>query len=264
VVNSLDARGLYTPAGFSAADVTSEGGPTVSTAKSTYARLEQMGLNSVLAEISHGTGGAFIENNNDFIAGFRRLTGAPEFIYVLGFTPPILKSDGKYHNLTITLVKKSDLAIQARKGYFAPKRETDMAQQAAQDIEDAVFSREVMRDIPIELHTQFFKSTDTDAKLAVVARVDFRKLRYRKDAGRNNDVLTVTSALFDPDGNFVSATEKVVTLRLKDATLEQKSVSGINVKASFDVKVGSYVVRVVVRDAEGQMMAAETGAVEIP
>jgi hypothetical protein len=50
---------------------------------------------------------------------------------------------------------------------------------------------------------------------------------------------------------------------LKSETLERKLDSGIRVKSSFDVKVGSYVVRVVVRDSEGQMMAADNTAVEI-
>jgi hypothetical protein len=36
------------------------------------------------------------------------------------------------------------------------------------------------------------------------------------------------------------------------------------VRTSFDVKPGSYMIRLVVRDAEGQLMAAENGAVEIP
>ena len=41
------------------------------------------------------------------------------------------------------------------------------------------------------------------------------------------------------------------------------SASGITLKTSFDVKPGSYLVRLVVRDAEGQMMSAENGTVEI-
>jgi len=40
--------------------------------------------------------------------------------------------------------------------------------------------------------------------------------------------------------------------------------SGVTLKASFDVKPGSYLVRLVVRDAEAQLMSAENGAVEIP
>jgi hypothetical protein len=53
-------------------------------------------------------------------------------------------------------------------------------------------------------------------------------------------------------------------MRLKDATLESKLSGGITVKENFDVKIGSYVIRLVVRDAEGQMMSAQNGSIEIP
>jgi len=36
------------------------------------------------------------------------------------------------------------------------------------------------------------------------------------------------------------------------------------VKSSFDVKPGSYVIRMVIRDSEGQLMAAANGTVDIP
>jgi hypothetical protein len=52
-------------------------------------------------------------------------------------------------------------------------------------------------------------------------------------------------------------------MRLKDETLEHRLESGMTVKTSFDVKPGSYLVRLVVRDAEGQL-SAENGAIEIP
>jgi hypothetical protein len=73
----------------------------------------------------------------------------------------------------------------------------------------------------------------------------------------------VVSALFDLNVNYIGGQQRTLTLALKDETLEQKLDSGIRVKASFDVKVGSYVVRVVVRDSEGQMMASENTAVDI-
>jgi hypothetical protein len=53
-------------------------------------------------------------------------------------------------------------------------------------------------------------------------------------------------------------------MRLRDETLENRLGSGLTVRTSFDVKPGSYMIRLVVRDAEGQLMAAENGAVEIP
>jgi len=47
-------------------------------------------------------------------------------------------------------------------------------------------------------------------------------------------------------------------------TLARLDRSGITVKSSFDVKPGTYLVRLVVRDKEGELMAARNGAVVIP
>jgi VWFA-related protein len=264
LINTLDARGLWTNPAFDASRQTHMGGGQVLGMMSTYLQAEASAQEDVLSELADGTGGTWFHNNNDLNEGFRRLAASPEFIYVLGFTPENLKSNGKFHSLKVTLKDPKGMALQARKGYYAPKHETDLAEQAKQDIQDAVFSREVMKDIPVALHTQFFKSGDFDAKLSVMAHVDIKSLHYRKDAGRNNNNLTVVAVLFDPNGNFVAGMDKRIELRLKDETLEKRLGSGITVKSTFDVKRGSYVVRLVVRDSEGQMMAAENGAVEIP
>jgi len=76
--------------------------------------------------------------------------------------------------------------------------------------------------------------------------------------------LTVLSGLFDRDGNYITAIEKTVEMRLRDQTLEKLLMSGITVRTNFDVTPGNYVVRLVVRDTEGQTLAARNGAVQIP
>jgi VWFA-related protein len=265
IIGALDARGLWTDPGFSAADATPGGGPNVLMAKGRISHFEAQAQEEVLAEFAASTGGTFIHNTNDLAAGFKRLASAPEFVYVLGFTPTNLKSDGKLHNLKIVLVSKDSkgLTLQARRAYYAPQREAGAVEQARQDIEDAVFSREVMKDFPVEMHTQFFKPSETEAKLSVLARVDVKRLKYRLDAGRYKNSLKVVTALFDPSGNYISASEKLIDFRLLEGTLEKRLNNGLTVKTSFDVKVGSYVIRLVVRDSEGRMMAAENGAVEI-
>ena len=53
-------------------------------------------------------------------------------------------------------------------------------------------------------------------------------------------------------------------MRLLDPTLNRLNHSGFTVKSSFDIKPGTYLVRLVVRDAEGSQMAARNGAVVIP
>lgn len=261
VINTLDIRGLYTEV----PDVSIERlpSPTISGVVQQYDINEHQRDSDILADFADATGGTFFHNNNDLRAGFQRLASPPEYSYVLAFAPQNLKLDGKFHKLKIVLKAPAKGTIQARKGYYAPQGPADATEQAKQDIEDAVFSREEVRDIPLEVHTQFFKPVQDDAKLSVVARVDVRHIHFRRDNGRNNNDLTVVSAIFDSNGNFISGTQKVLQLHLKDETLEGRLGSGLVLKSNFDVKPGNYVVRLVVRGEDGQL-AAQNSAVQIP
>ena len=263
MISALDARGLYVdiPGG----DASRPSGSTVSLqVKSQYDRESAMAEGEVLAELAEGTGGTWVHNSNDLDGGFKRVVQAPEYSYVLGFSPQNLKNDGSYHALKVKLPKGTDLMLQARRGYYAPRRAPNAEEQAKQEISEAIFSRDEMQDIPLEVHTQFFKSSDTTAKLAVVARVDASHLRFLKQEGRNHDTLTVVSAVFDRNGNYIAGTKKTIEMRLRDQTLESVLHNGILIKTSFDVTPGDFVVRVVLRDSGGETMAARNGAVQIP
>jgi VWFA-related protein len=262
-INSLDARGLYAlvPGG----DASQSGGSIASlTLRTQYQRDSANAEGDVLGELADGTGGTWIHNTNDLAEGFKRIAVAPDYYYILGFSPQNLKFDGSYHNLKVALKNPAGLTLQARRGYFAPKHEADAAQEAKREIEETLFSRDEWHDIPVELHTQFFKSSDVAAKLSILARIDVRQLRFRKADGRNLDVLTVVAGVFDRNGNYINAVEKTVDMHLRDESLASKLSSGITVRTGFDVTPGSYFVRIVVRDAEGQKMAALNGAIEIP
>jgi hypothetical protein len=196
--------------------------------------------------------------------GFRRVADVPDSWYVLGFTPVNLRLDGRFHTLKVKLKLKDKVDLQARRGYYAPKHAPDAAEQAKREIDDEVLSVEELHDLPVALHTQFFKATDDTAKLTVLARVDVKHLHYKQAEGRNQNDLTVVTAVFDRNGNFLQSNQKVVQMRWKSETLESKLASGITLRTSFDVKPGRYMVRVVARDTEQQLMSAENGAVEIP
>ena len=80
-----------------------------------------------------------------------------------------------------------------------------------------------------------------------------------RDRGRWR--LTSTSDLAAQRGPQV---ERGVELRLKNENLEQWIANAIRVPSTLNVKPGIYLVRVVVRDSEGQLMAARNGSVDIP
>ena len=217
-----------------------------------------------LVSLSDGTGGAFFHNSNDLDTGFKRAAEAPGYRYILGFTPQSLDRDGSFHALKVTLRNLKGASVQARRGYFAPNGAVNAAEAAKREIEDALFSRDQIRGIPVEVSTRFFKPSYDSARLSVVARINVKELPYRKEGERHRNDLTVVAAVFDRDGNYVAGKQQVVEMRLRDQTLASEQGPPVAVKSDFQIAPGTYVVRVVVRDEEGQKVAAENSVVEIP
>ena len=266
-VNAIDMRGLFTTIPGGTADhpppPNLQSGRLIA-ALATFEMEEAKQADDVLAELADGTGGTFFHNDNGLKEGLARLAARPEFVYLLEYSPLNLKFDGSYHALKVTVKNLEPVTLQARRGYWAPNRAVDEAEQAREDLREAMFSRDELQDIPLELKTQFFKPSAQTAELTVIARLDLKSVRFRKADDRNNNTLTVAAGLFDSNGNLVTGSQRVVELRLRDQTLEAMRNAGINVRENLRAAPGRYVVRVVVRDAEGKAMSARNGGVEIP
>jgi VWFA-related protein len=262
-INTLDATGVYTtiPGGNASSRTVSTSNQT---AMSSYESSSRLAQQDILEELAAGTGGSFFHNDNGMKEGLDQVTKQPDFVYVLGFSPGDLKYDGNLHSLKVSLQNSAGLTLQSRRAYYAPKRPKDPEEAAKEDIREAVFSRDEIQDIPVDLKLQFFKSTPVNARIAVISRVDVKNLRFHKDADRSKNTLTLVASLFDRNGNFVSGIQRTVDMNLRAQTLATLDTSGLTVRTDFDVTPGNYMIRVVVRDAEGQQMAARNGAVQVP
>ena len=268
IINSLDARGLYTPPGQDISRADFEAPPIVEAAiggqRQMYRTDAAIFSSEVLADLASGTGGQFFQNNNDLESGFRRLGTPAAVAYILGFVPGDEKYDGRFHTIEVKVAPASRYVVQARRGYFAPDQAQDAETRAKEDIEDAIFSQEPLDQIPVDVHTQFFRVDQNSARISVLAHVDTKYVPFRKADGRNLDNLTFVAALFDNNGKYLTAKEKVLQMRLFDATRARLSHSGILTKTNFDVQPGTYLVRMVVRDSEGALISAQSRTVEIP
>ncbi|MGA7856044.1 MAG: VWA domain-containing protein [Candidatus Acidiferrales bacterium] len=265
-INTLDARGLYTvdPIGDVTQPVPVRANPATAAMSLQYRLDEQRVQSEVLADLAYSTGGFYFRNNNYLDAGFRTTAAEPEVSYLLAIVPDNLKNDGNFHTLSVKVLTKDKYTVQARRGFFAPKRGQTPEEVAKQDIEDALFSQEEQEGFPIQLHLQYYKVDKMNAKLSVLAHVDLTKVHFEKAEGRNWDDLTIVAGLFDRNGNFISGEQKTLEMRLKDATLERLDQTGVTLKTNFDVKPGGYMVRLVVRDSKAAQLSARNGVVEIP
>ena len=261
LIGSVDARGVWTIPAFQACQA---GAPaTTIQDEVAFRQIEQEANTDELIALAEGTGGT-LNRNNDFAGGVQKAAAAPEYLYVLGFVPQNLKPDGSFHALKVTINTGEKASLQARRGYWAPKHPDNAVEASKQEIESAVFSHDEIHDLPVEMHTQVTESGG-QAKLNVLTSVDLKLIHLRKADDRNRNDLTMVAAVFDANGNFIAGTEKILQLRLRDQTvqaLEQRPPFTID--TNFDVKPGAYLVRLVVRDEEGQQLTAENAGVQIP
>ena len=264
VIDTLDARGLYTP--DVQGDIANPPADSSRTAgfKASFRVQAQSAQSEILGDLALGTGGTFYHNRNDLDVVMREAVAAPAVSYLLGFSPQNLKLNGSFHTLKVSLAGKQKFTVQARRGYYAPRTLKNPEETAKEEIQEAVFSQEEIRDLPLDIQTQFFRKDQAQVRLSVLAHLDLKSVKFRKVDGRNHDDVTLATVIFDENGNYIAGGEKILEMKLLDSTLERLDRSGITVKSSFDVKPGSYLVRLVVRDKEGESMAARNGAVVIP
>lgn len=266
-ISALDARGLYAflPLGDASKNgVIPMNQPALMGSLTQIRNTGDSIESDPLSSLADSTGGVFFHNSNDYDAAFRKTGALPDVYYVLAFTPQDLKYDGKFHAIKVELANGVPFSIQARKGYFAPRKAVDASMLAQDEIRDAVYSQQETNTIPVGIHTQFFKAANSEATLFVFTHVDVRTLRFRKEAGRNLDNLTVVTVLFDDSGSLVTGQQKVLELDLRDTTLERLKQSGMTIKTGLDVKPGNYMVRSVVRDSGSGEISSVNQPTEIP
>jgi VWFA-related protein len=266
IINAIDARGLWID-------------PTLDVSRASFASTmnsASQGLKHLMIlesarrqtdgmkDLALDTGGIFFQNSNDLDAGFRKVTDVPDAYYVLAFSPQNLKHDGTFHPLQVKLVSPKGFTVLARRGYYAPRKSEDATSQEKEEIREAVFSQDESHELPIDVHTQFFMTSETDARITVLTRLDLRPLHFRREVDRNVDKLTFVTVVFDQDGHEISAQEKTVDFHMHDITLEHYQQTGITMKSLFNVKPGTYLVRSVVRDSESGQIAGLNRTVEIP
>jgi len=267
ILNAIDARGLWTDATLtdaSKSDFANTVNPASRGQKNLMLLESQKRQTDGIQELALNTGGIFFNNNNDLDSGFRKVAGLPEAFYLLAFSPQNLKLDGSFHQLRVKLVSAKGLQVQARRGYYAPRKPNDPTVQEKEEIQQAVFSQDETHELPIDVHTQFFMKSESDARITVLTHIDLHDLHFRKEEDRNLDNLTFVTVIFDQDGHEINGQQKALELRLRDINLQRYMQTGITIRTSLDVKPGTYLVRAIVRDSESGQISGLNRTVEIP
>jgi len=85
-------------------------------------RISMRGQNGLVSLASVTGGAAFLPNKlEDLDAVFRQITAELQAQYLIGYYSSDERTDGGYRRIDVRVVKRADLRVRARKGYYAPK-----------------------------------------------------------------------------------------------------------------------------------------------
>ena len=267
VINSLDAKGLYTEfpnqTQMETEDPDLSDSMAMHDAESFGPRLTS--LTAAMADFAVGTGGRFFHNRNDLAAGYYSLAVAPETEYLLGFAPESEKLNGAFHKLKVDVSAPGKLSVEARPGYFAPASDVKKSGQPTPDekIDAEVRGSEDRTDFPLTASTKSVTNAKGNKELSIQTRVDIAKLPFELQQDRHVEELTFVAALFDAQGKLVAGKEAQMDLAFKPENFARYSKTGINGGMSLEAPPGNYRLRVVIQEAVKGEMAATTRTVRI-
>jgi VWFA-related protein len=245
VINSLDAKGLYTlePVEMSqGADVRS-----VIYQMQLGSRPKEI-MNDAMGNLADSTGGLYFHNSNDLDLGFRELGIEPEVSYLLGFVPGAL--DAKYHRLKVSLTGTRHTTVQARKGYVAAPEKPAAKLPAERRIEKEVFSASRLEEAPVTVAVSSGTSTTGRPAAQLTFHVNIGNVQFHDRDGARAQTFHIIAALLDAQGAFVAGREATMELALKEATYARMVTAGLNANMNLEAPAGSYQARTVVVEGD--------------
>jgi hypothetical protein len=259
VINSLDAKGLYTlPPGrpIEAPPSRSRSQRTAIAELSIQSR-QASAKDDAMAVLALGTGGAFYHNSNDLDKGFRDLGSVPDVVYVLGFSPSDATPDGRFHPLKVKLAAGNHYSLQSRMGYTAPTKDPPPALQQPSKMDLEVMATDTLAEVPVVLASEPGKAEDGSPTLNIVMHIDVKSLKFDTRADRRSLKLSFRIAVLASGGGFIEGRRGEIELALKQASFDALAAEGLNVRLPLAAPAGTYTLRGVVQEGlEGKMSAS--------
>jgi VWFA-related protein len=219
--------------------------------------------------VAEETGGFALQNSSDLEAGLARVAQESSSYYLLGYSSTNPKQDGKYRRLQVE-VRRADLSVRARKGYYAPSGEKPPSRSRGKpgvdpDLERALASAVPVRQIPLRLTAFTLQPVDKGrVRVRLVAEVGLKPLRFEKDGdGSLVAMLDVALAL-----NHVKAAGRQRTPWREWKVRVPPQAGGLEIwvplESSFDVPGGACQARLAVRDRGSRALGSVLHSFEVP
>ncbi len=263
VLNTVDIRGLYVPM-IEARDRSAGSVRSGESFKKDRLLSEDMSAQSdPLTLLAHDTGGIFLQNTNDLSAGPKAVAERETYHYVLSYAAPAMKADGRYHKIKLE-VKRPDLTLSYRNGYYAPKEQISFERRKKEDILEALRAPGNVNEIPVRLSINSSQFDDTRYEVELVTHVDIRRLQFEEEDAKRKNLISLVIVAFDENNKYVEGVQKDVSFNLAPESYAELLDRGFASKVVFRIPPGRYKIRAIIRESVRTKMGSLTKSIEIP
>jgi len=259
---AADMRGLVAlPAGGEARQASARGTSPFSGATMTSAVSSLSASQDTLTTMSEDTGGRAFFDSNDFGDVFNRVVADTSAYYILGYSSTNNARDGRYRRIKVRLTKRTDLKLEYRSGYYAPRdfqhstrddREEQLQQQLLSDLSAT--------DLSAYVAPAFFRVSDTRYYVPLSVVVPGYQLPFAPTTDKNKATLDVMGLVIDEKKRPVGRIRD--TMKLAVSAVDELKRKTVQYETGLDLAPGKYHVKVVVRENQnGTMGSFETDMV---
>jgi hypothetical protein len=202
--------------------------------------------------LAKDTGGRALVDYNDLSFGIRQAAEAQTSYYILAFYSTHTANDGKYRRIQVRLKDPTrQVALSHRQGYYADKEwKQQNGVERERQLEEALMLENPITDITIALELNYFQVTRPEYFVPVSAKIPGSELELARRRGAKGLTLDVLLEVKDSFGATQRNMRDRIAVSLSAANAERLITQPIQYDTGVTLLPGSYILKLLVRDAE--------------
>jgi VWFA-related protein len=251
-INPIDTRGLVASAPLGDATRPSPGGVgmfsgTLAQAATTRGQQSQ----DTYYALAKDTGGRAMFDYNDLSLGILQAAQAVTGYYMIGYYTSNTAADGRFRRIKVTLASGRSADVSYRPGYYGPKEFGKFnAVDKERQLEEALRLEDPITDIPMAMEVNYFQLNPAEYFVPVSVRMPGSELtRPRPGGASSRTEIDMIGEIKDEYGVTIQNAKDKLAFTLDAATASQVARRPIQYETGFTLLPGSYVIKVLARDA---------------
>jgi len=264
----VDARGLVANAPLGDATQRSPGGMAMFTGQQAgqQAMAFQRSQDTLYA-LGKDTGGKAMFDNNDLSMGIVQAAESVTSYYILGFYSNHTALDGKYRRVKVSLAPPGivNAEVVARNGYFADKEFAKFSEaDKERQLEDALMLDNPVTEITIAMEVNYFQLNRAEYFVPVAVKIPGSELVLARRRGAQRTLIDFIGEIKDEFGITIQNVRDKLDIKLTDDTAAQLGKRPVQYQTGFTLLPGSYVIKMLARDAETGRIGTYQGKFVVP